>query len=283
GYSFYKENQNIKGTLVFAHGLGCGGYNKYMDLINYFAENGFQVFAYDATGHDESEGTSVNGIPQGVIDLSYAIDFVENDEHFNHLPVVLLGHSWGGYSVCSVLNEHPEVKAVVSMAGFDSSADLIKIECERYAGKIADIAVPYMKLYEKIRFGHYATDSSMSGFENSDAYVMIVQSSDDTIVPPEYGYDIYYEKYKDDDRFIFKEYSNRAHKYVYDSEEAMKYMREINSELYAYEKSLEHDASVEEKVKWVNEHLDREKYADLLDYDLMGEMLDMYEKAIGVE
>ncbi len=280
GYKFYKEHQDIKGTLVFAHGLGCGGYNTYMDLINYFAGNGFFVFAYDATGHDESEGDSVHGIPQGVIDLLYAIDFVEENEDFQHLPVVLLGHSWGGYAVCNVLNEHPEVKAVVSMAGFNTSADLIKIECERHAGKIADIAVPYMKLYEKLRFGKYASDSALTGFEKSEACVMIVQSSDDTIVPPEYGYDIYYERYKDDDRFIFREYHNRAHKYVYSSEASMEYMKDIHSKLNEYEKSLDHKISTEEKVSWVNANLDRAKYAGKPDDELMGEILELYEKAI---
>ena len=60
-----------------AHGLGGGGHNSYMDCANYFARHGYYVFAYDATGNDESEGEGVGGLPQGVIDLDYAISFVE--------------------------------------------------------------------------------------------------------------------------------------------------------------------------------------------------------------
>lgn len=38
-----------------------------MDCANYFAKNGYYVFAYDATGSGKSDG--VGGVPQGVIDL----------------------------------------------------------------------------------------------------------------------------------------------------------------------------------------------------------------------
>ena len=49
-----------------------------MDCAYYFAKNGYYVFAYDSTGSDASEGEGVGGTPQGVIDLDYAISFVED-------------------------------------------------------------------------------------------------------------------------------------------------------------------------------------------------------------
>jgi hypothetical protein len=77
GYRYYVTDDKPKGAVIIAHGLGGGGHNSYMDSANYFAQNGYNVFAYDATGNDESEGEGTYGLPQGVIDLSYAIDFVE--------------------------------------------------------------------------------------------------------------------------------------------------------------------------------------------------------------
>jgi hypothetical protein len=62
-----------------------------MDCANYFAQNGYYVFAYDATGTDESEGNGVGGLPQGVIDLDYAISFVEESKEIPDLPIVLFG------------------------------------------------------------------------------------------------------------------------------------------------------------------------------------------------
>ena len=115
GYMYYvgekdKEfSDNYKGIIVMSHGFGGGGHNSYMDCANEFAQNGYLVFAFDVTGCDESEGKAVGGLPQGVIDLRYAISFVEENKDFPDLPIFLFGHSWGGYSVCSVLKYHPEV------------------------------------------------------------------------------------------------------------------------------------------------------------------------------
>ena len=95
GY-LYRFGENQRGIVVMAHGFGGGGHNSYMDCANYFARHGYYVFSYDATGNDESEGEGVGGLPQGVIDLDYAITFVEESGNFPDLPIALFGHSWGG-------------------------------------------------------------------------------------------------------------------------------------------------------------------------------------------
>lgn len=112
GYGYYRELENIRGVVIIAHGLGGGGHNSYMDVADFLTSNGYVVFAYDATGNDESEGSSVKGLPQGLIDLNYAIQFVKQTSEFEGLPIMLFGHSWGGYSAGSVLNLQPDVKAV---------------------------------------------------------------------------------------------------------------------------------------------------------------------------
>ncbi|WP_029409348.1 alpha/beta hydrolase, partial [Treponema pedis] len=86
GY-MYSAGDNQCGIIVIAHGFGGGGHNSYMDCANYFARHGYYVFAYDATGNDESEGAGVGGIPQGVIDLDYAISFLEKSGKFPALPI----------------------------------------------------------------------------------------------------------------------------------------------------------------------------------------------------
>ena len=72
GY-LYSSGENQSGIIVMAHGFGGGGHNSYMDCANYFARHGYYVFAYDATGNDESEGEGVGGLPQGVIDLDLSL------------------------------------------------------------------------------------------------------------------------------------------------------------------------------------------------------------------
>lgn len=217
GYMYYvgeKDNafsEMNKGIIVMSHGFGGGGHNSYMDCANEFAQNGYLVFAFDVTGCDESEGNAVGGLPQGVIDLRYAISFVEENKDFPDLPIFLFGHSWGGYSVCSVLKYHPEVKAVIECSGFNTSTDMIEDVGTGMGGPLFYGMLPFIQAHEKRLFNEYATISAMDGFAASNTDVMVIHSQDDTVVPVKYGYDIYYEKYKDDPRFTFMKFTDKGH------------------------------------------------------------------------
>ncbi len=284
GY-MYSVGEDQRAIIVLAHGLGGGGHNSYMDCINYFAQNGYFVFAYDATGNDESEGEGVGGFPQGVIDLDYAIDFVEESGNFPDLPIALFGHSWGGYSVCNVLTYHPEVKAVVECAGCDRSADIIEAQGKTQAGNFIYAMMPFVKLHEQIKFGKYAANTAMDGFASSDAAVMVVHSSDDEVVPAEYGYDIFYEKYQNDPRFSFIRLENRGHNFFNDQ---AAYINEFNDTFDKWRETLDYDYKAEEnkerfaadKADYINQNLDREKYADMLDTDLFDRFLKFYDDNI---
>lgn len=208
GYFYYYEDVAPHGVMIFAHGLGSGGHLPYLPLIDYFAANGYQVFAYDATGNGESGGEDPNGFPQGTIDLDYAIDYVEEE---TELPIVLFGHSWGAYSCGCVLNEHPEICAVVSAAGPDDSIDLIAYFGEQHAGKAADTLLPYLSVYEYFKFGKYSNYTCCEGFRKSDCGVMILHSSDDTVVDDSVCCEVYRDEFDGDDRFCFIEFDDRGH------------------------------------------------------------------------
>ena len=210
GY-MYSSGTEQKAIIILAHGYGAGGHNSYLPIINYFAQNGFYVFAYDATGNDESEGKAIGGVPQGVIDLDYAISFVEESGNFPDLPIGLFGHSWGGYSVSNVLTYHPEVEAVIECSGPNSSSDLVEGGGTKIIGPVVKGLMPVIKVYERAKYGDYATNSALIGFASTDAEIMVVHSSDDNIVPIEYGYDIYYDAFKDDPRFTFIRLDGKGH------------------------------------------------------------------------
>lgn len=200
-----------KAVIVFAHGLGGGGQRGYMDIFDYMTSRGYYVFAYDATANDESEGEVVGGLPQGFIDLDYAIDYAYTLEEIADLPFVLMGYSWGGLSVVNVLNDHPEVEAVAALAGWNKSMNLIDYRGQQMVGGAAKVLLPYAMVYEYVLYGDYSFHTAMKGFEASDCDVMIVHGELDDTIPIGYGYDTYYEKYGDDDRFTFKKYKDRDH------------------------------------------------------------------------
>ncbi len=274
GYRYYTDGVKAHGVVVIAHGFGGGGHNSYMDFDYYFAQHGYDVFAYDATGNDESDGNGVKGIPQGVADLSCAIDHLQNIDELKDLPVMLWGHSWGGYCVSAVLNYHPEVKAVASIAGFNRSGDLIKSQGQQMVGGIIGFMMPYVNSIEKSKCGKYSSATALDGFANSKCGVLIAHSSDDTTVPIKYGYDVYYKQYAADERFEFIRYENKGHNNIVYSDSYINYLNDFNEKFSNYFGGR--TPSREEKAAYINEHLDREIYCNGLDTELFDRILNFY-------
>lgn len=246
GFLYYTQGEEKKGVVVFAHGYAAGGHYSYVPYMNALAQRGYYVFAYDATGNGESEGEGIIGLPQQIIDLDYVISFVENLEQTKELPVVLWGHSWGGYTVTNEAAFHPEIKAVVSFAGFNYSMDLIRAWGPRYVGKLTDLMIPFMRIHQRIICGDIANSTATAAFENTDASYLIISSDNDPVVPRKYGYDYWYERYQNDERFHFMLRSGyeeeEAHSYVFCSLEYMEWLRKINEEDYQeWLESLDYD------------------------------------------
>lgn len=275
GYQYSKKNQQNKGVVVIAHGFGGGGHNTYMDIADYFTSNGYLVFAYDATGNDKSEGDSVEGLPQGVIDLDFVLRYVKQADEYKDLPIMLFGHSWGGYCVGSVLNCHADVKAAVLVAGFDSSADLFEQQGESMIGSGIKLFMPYFSLYERLKFGKYAACSAIDGFADSDAGIMVICSKEDTTVLPENGYEKFYNVYGDDSRFCFIEYEDRGHGDIYYSDAAREYREQLNRDYTAYVEANGGEYNAGIKAEFMEKYLDKSKCYEF-DLNLMQQILEFY-------
>lgn len=268
-----KDKTDWQGLLVMAHGYGGGGHQSYLELTDYFARQGFLVFAYDATGNDESEGQGVGSLPQGVIDLDYAISFVAQQDFAQGLPLFLFGHSWGAYSVCTVLNYHPEVKAVVACSGFNDSQDMLLADGKKRFGPLMWFFFPYVRYQEEKHSGSYADKTCLDGFAASKTSVMLVQGGKDDLVPAKYGYDLFYKAYKNDPRFEFIFLPERAHNYIYCDQT---YLNEFDQAYETWRKSLPYNPKLRknkarfeaDKAAYIIRHLDRKRWANKLDIEL---------------
>ncbi len=278
GYKYYRNNVETKGLVVIAHGFGGGGHRSYMNIADYFTSNGYVVFAYDATGNDESEGEAVGGLPQGVIDLDYALRFIKSSSEFTDIPIVLWGHSWGGYSVGSVMKLHPDVKAAIIVAGFNESLDMLETEGRNIAGDAIDFVLPYFEEYEKETFGAYASMSILESLDTTDASVMIIHSADDDMIPIEISYDRYYEKYANNERFTFIRFEDRGHNYVFCSEDRKKYVEEYNIAAEAYCEKVG-ELTEEMRAAYYEENFDKHRGYEL-DRELMLQMVEFYNSSI---
>ena len=277
GYKYYKPNQEAKGVVVLAHGIGTG-HRAYMPFIDYFTSNGYYVFSYDAHGSDASEGRSVEGLPQGVADLDYAINHVATISEYDGLDIVLFGHSWGAYSVGNVLNMHPEVKAAVMIAGFNESEDMLLYQSRKYVGILTTVLLPYVEFYEEVKFGEYAKVSALDGMKNSEASILIVQSKDDETVPVEFGYNKFYKEFAQNDRFEFVLYEDKGHTLLFLSDEAIEYREKLNENYETYIKENKKRDTSRNENAYMDENVDKAKGFEL-NPELMEQILSLYDRS----
>jgi len=181
GFIYGKEND--KGLVVISHGIHTNADNNYR-MIKYLVDNDWRVFSYNNTGVSGSEGYSMLGLSQGLLDLNAALNYIENKNEFDNLPVMLLGFSWGGYSVCAVLNYEHRIKAVVSLSGFNSTQDVMVKQAVDAVGGIYHLLSPQTLALEKQLFGETAKLTAVDGINKIHIPVLIVISADDDVIPP---------------------------------------------------------------------------------------------------
>ena len=181
---FIYTNKNIKeykGIVVFVHGMGAG-HLSYTTEINTLAKAGFMVISYDNTGTCTSEGKNLKGFFQSVIDLKYALRYINEDENLNKYKIVLIGHSWGAYAVCQELQYDPKVKAVVAMSGFNNSSQIICDSIKDMTKKNFIFLKPFITILNFITFGKASIQNTVDILKKTEIPVLILQGDSDTSV-----------------------------------------------------------------------------------------------------
>ena len=107
---------------------------------------------------------------------------------------------------------------------------------------------------------------------------MIVHSKDDTTVPTKYGYDKFYERFANDDRFEFVLYEDKGHNDLFYAKSVLEYRSQINEEYRLYVEAHGGEYNAEIQAEFMSANLDKfQCYA--LDQTLMQSILEMFDKS----
>jgi pimeloyl-ACP methyl ester carboxylesterase len=274
---FLYGGANSNGLVIISHGLG-GTADAYFPMIMYFVDKGWRIFAYNNTGVSGSEGESMRGLTQSVIDLDAALTYVKGANELNNLPVMLVGHSWGGFAVCAVLNENHNVNAVVSFAGYNTGSEVLKENVMSMVGGVYYVLYPQFWALEKQLFGDMANLTAVDGINKSGIPVMIVQCSNDDVITPN-GSSIYAHRGKitnSNAEIIYRDGENATgHEYTFCSKEQKAYIDWAKANWNAY-KAGHNNASIAQWAKEVN--YDKAK-ANELDMGLMERINVLFNNA----
>jgi len=248
---FIYGGSNNNGLVIISQGLG-GTADCYFSMIMFFVDKGWRVFAFNNTGVSGSEGESIRGLTQSVIDLDAALNFVKDSSKFSGLPVMLVGHSWGGYAVTAVLNYNHKINAVVSFAGYNNGSELFKDIALSSVGGVYYVLSPQMWAIEKQLFGNTVKLTAVDGINKADIPVMVVQSSDDDVILANTT-SIYAHRSKIKNpnvEFVYLDGGDASgHEFVFCSKGQREYMQWADADWESY-KAKHGNVS---KLQWANE------------------------------
>jgi len=104
-------------TLIMTHGWGANT-QVFIPLIHQLAPSGYRILAFDVSNHGRSQDYHPTTIRTFVEDIHSAIKFMGNNP-------VLIGHSMGAASSIIAGNREENVRAIVAIAPFCSTKEII--------------------------------------------------------------------------------------------------------------------------------------------------------------
>lgn len=209
GYVFSYE-ADAKALIVLCHGYGMS-LNDYLPECEYFCRHGYRVLAFDGSGVGVSDGV-LYGLPQHITDLRACLSYVNSSPEFNRLPLLLYGHSWGGYAAdcVSALGRYP-IRGIVSASAFQVSTAGIGPHLERHWGRLAGPMLLGVRLFQRLEFGALAEITAVEGLRKTDAPVLILQSNDDGIIHYRDNFEVLYAAFQNDPQKTFLPLTGHNH------------------------------------------------------------------------
>ena len=211
-FYYYYDNCREDKIVLFCHGMGPG-HVPYLADIDALARRGYKVLTLDYRGCGESKGEylgSLNAPTRDVMDL------------LNHLkldkPVVLVGHSLGGFTSLKVASLHKDITKVVALA------PIVTIKPMIYNASKSKFITHFILKYERKIEKEYDKIDLPNYLATTTDDILFIQSVDDPMVPYETSLKVAEEAHNPHVQTI--KLNNRKHNPNY-TEAAVNYMNEI--------------------------------------------------------
>ena len=216
-FYYYYNNYKDDKIVLFLHGLACGHY-AYFAEIDALARRGFKVLTIDYTGCGDSKGKVLGSLNTPTKDVNELLDLLKLDK-----PLVLVGHSLGGYTSLNTISIRDEIKKAVIISGFLSVKTIGEALIKN------DFFVKRIVKYENKLYPEYKELNNINYLNKTTDDIFFIQSDDDAMVP----YRIALEVVEQIDNPHIKKLkmSNRKHNPNY-TDSAVQYMNETFGNYY---------------------------------------------------
>ena len=255
-----KEASSYKGLVILVHALGPG-HKPYMKIINELILKDYLVLAYDTLGCELSEGKKVNGFTTSLINLNDCLNYVENDKELSSYPIILLGHSMGGYAVNNITRYKHKINGIISISSCNTPYTCLYEELTHSSGYAMGIFKFFFMIFDFFKFGKKGLYSSLDAFNESDIDHLIIGGTKDTIIDYNFNHAFFKNELLNNPHYTFLDVEDRYHQ-AYVTKEAAEYDNKTTLEYY--ELKGEHQGHIPSSIN--------EAYYKSLDRDKLNEL-----------
>ena len=274
---YYYPSNASKGLVVVVHGFRSGS-DDYLPITKYLVQHGYNVFSYDCTGTYDSQGEGMVGWCQSLVDLDNTLAYLQSTAPYRDQPLFLLGHSWGGYAVSSVLALKSGIRACACIAPMYNGSTIMQEKGEQYVGKLAVTSKPVFGAYQRILFGSYVEYNGVRGINSVDIPVLIAQGVDDKIITYD-GQSITAHKKEITNpnvSYYIGKGLQGSHDGIWHSKDALVYQSEVESELKLLQIEKGKPLTAQEKAEFYKT-VDHSLYS-AVNEALMNEIIKTFNK-----
>ena len=202
-YKNIDVSKRNKGFIILSHGF-FGTHVQYLLDIAFLCSNGYVVLAYDQYGCGMSLGKSQYSLATGVYLLDSVIKDVEKRKLNGDLPLILYGHSWGGYCVAGAMRNHKEIKACVSRSAFIDPIVAAEDILKSVNKAVYYTTLPLIRFCSLILIGKKHMIKSTSGLKkNNITPTLFIYALDDKMISNKNSLALYYKKHTQSNAYIF--------------------------------------------------------------------------------
>ena len=217
-FYYYYDNYKEDKIVLFLHGLACG-HAAYFAEINALAKRGFKVLTLDYTGCGDSKGKYLGSLNTPTRDVNELLDYLKLDK-----PLVLVGHSLGGYTTLNTISIREEIKKAVVISGFLSIKSIGDALIKN------NFFVKHILKYENKLYPEYKDLNNINYLNKTSDDIFFIQSDDDTMVP--YHIALQVVEQIDNPHIKTLKFTNRKHNPNY-TDSAIQYMNEVFGGYYS--------------------------------------------------
>jgi len=169
-------------TIIFAHGWGRNAH-RMLPYLKKFCCNGFNMLAFDARGHGNSDPDKYSNLVKFAEDIIASVDFVDHNQKTQNKDFYLVGLSIGGAGSIYAAAHDKRIKKVVTVGAFAHPASVMKKQFKDHYipyYPMIWLMFRYLKIFQKLDLNKIAPEKHIA---SSEASFLLIHGEKDMTVP----------------------------------------------------------------------------------------------------